>query len=247
MYTMIRRVVVAAGAALALLAPAAAANAASTAGPPALSWQESGTAVSSYSYGTVNAGTAHAQTFVLANSGGSASPALTITLAAGSSPAFSKTADACTGTSLRPGKSCRVTVVYAPAASGQDDQATLTAAGGNPAATVALSGASKAAPTIATAPQPLTAVAGTPVADLAILVGGFTPTGTITFSLYKAPDCTKRVFSAAVPVSGQGQYLSASFTPAKAGTYYWVARYSGDGSNAPAASGCADEQVTITS
>jgi hypothetical protein len=247
MYTMIRRVMVATGAALALLVPAAAASAASVAGPPTLSWQKSGTAVNSYSYGTVSAGTAHSQTFVLANSGGSASSALTITLAAGSSPAFSNTADACTGTSLRPGESCRVTVIYAPAASGQDDQATLTAAAGNSVATLALSGASKAAPTIATAQQPLTAVAGTPVADLAILVGGFTPTGTITFSLYKAPDCTKRVFSAAVPVSGEGQYLSASFTPAKAGTYYWVARYSGDDSNAPAVSGCGDEQVTITS
>jgi hypothetical protein len=37
-----------------------------------------------------------------------------------------------------------------------------------------------------------------------------------------------------VPVSGDGDYVSASFTPAAAGTYRWVATYSGDGNNNPA-------------
>src|SRR5437667_6775655 len=31
----------------------------------------------------------------------------------------------------------------------------------------------------------------------------------------------------------------------EAGTYYWVASYSGDANNAPAASGCEDEPVTV--
>lgn len=51
-----------------------------------------------YDYGLVTVGQTASQTFTLANSGGSASGAITATLTA--SAEFTKTADTCTGTSL---------------------------------------------------------------------------------------------------------------------------------------------------
>src|SRR3989449_6874009 len=39
-------------------------------------------------------------------------------------------------------------------------------------------------------------------------------------------------------------FRSSGASP-EAGTYYWVASYSGDANNAPAASGCEDEPVTV--
>src|SRR6266542_3628116 len=61
-------------------------------------------------------------------------PAIALT----GSAAFTKAADACTATSLGPGKSCSVTVTYSPAAAGQSDTATLAASGNKAAATTSL-------------------------------------------------------------------------------------------------------------
>ena len=49
------------------------------------------------------------------------------------------------------------------------------------------------------------------------------------------------------PVSGNGAYASANFTPTAAGTYRWTANYSGDSDNAAATSPCnaAGESVTV--
>jgi hypothetical protein len=41
-------------------------------------------------------------------------------------------------------------------------------------------------------------------------------------------------------VTGAGRYSSGSFSPKRAGTYRWVAAYSGDPNNAATASGCGD-------
>lgn len=65
------------------------------------------------------------QTFTLANSGGKASGKLAVTV--GGAAQFTVTADTCTGTSLKPGRSCTVTVQFAPADS-ELVTATLTAA-----------------------------------------------------------------------------------------------------------------------
>src|SRR5207249_4350284 len=49
-----------------------------------------------------------------------------------------------------------------------------------------------------------------------------------------------------VAVSGNGDYSTpAGSSPTHAGTYYWVATYSGDANNKEATSGCADEPVVI--
>jgi Abnormal spindle-like microcephaly-assoc'd, ASPM-SPD-2-Hydin len=77
-----------------------------------------------YDFGQVTAGQTASQTITLANSGRSASGALTVTLPG--SAEFTITADTCTGTSLGPGTSCTVTVQFAPTSPGTVT-ATLTA------------------------------------------------------------------------------------------------------------------------
>jgi hypothetical protein len=117
---------------VALLVPAVAASASQA---PVTSWSPT-TSSGTYSYGTLDAGQTVSQTFTLANSGGSATSGLTVTLTG--SAAFTVTADSCTGTSLGPRKSCTVTVSYAPASAGQADSAMLTATAPKGAATVSL-------------------------------------------------------------------------------------------------------------
>jgi hypothetical protein len=109
---------------------------------------------------------------------------------------------------------------------------------------------SKDSPAIATSPG----AGGTPgstVTDTATLSGGFSPDGTITFSLYgpsQSANCsTTAVDIESVPVSGDGSYTTpAGATPLQTGTYWWTASYSGDTANNPAASNCGDASVTIT-
>ena len=86
-----------------------------------------------YDYGTVSQ--TASQTFTLTNSGGSASGALRVGLTG--SAAFTKTADACTGTSLGPRKSCTVTVAFSPTTAGSYT-ATLTATGRKTGVTTSL-------------------------------------------------------------------------------------------------------------
>jgi hypothetical protein len=87
---------------------------------------------SPYDYGQVTIGQGATQTFTLANSGGQATGALTVTLAGPA--AFTASGDTCTGASLSPGGSCTVTVRFAPTSTATVS-ATLTAASTNPAAT----------------------------------------------------------------------------------------------------------------
>jgi hypothetical protein len=63
--------------------------------------------------------------------------------------------------------------------------------------------------------------------------GGSKARGTITFKLYGPDDCTTLVTSPEVSVSGDGTYDTPDpqFKPTAAGTYHWVAVYSGDSPN----------------
>ncbi len=85
--------------------------------------------------------------------------------------------------------------------------------------------------------------------------GGAAAGGTITFTLYGPNNCTTVAYtSPTVAVSGNGTYNTPApqFVPTAAGTYYWVASYSG---NLPNTNGtthnadCADanEDVVVTS
>jgi uncharacterized repeat protein (TIGR01451 family) len=94
-------------------------------------------------------------------------------------------------------------------------------------------------------------VLGGSIHDTATLAGGFSPTGTITFRLYGPNDATctgAAIFTSGIPVGGNGDYVSDAFTPAAAGTYRWIATYSGDANNAAVAGACndANENVLVT-
>jgi hypothetical protein len=78
------------------------------------------------------------------------------------------------------------------------------------------------------------------------LIGGFNPTGTITFTLYGRPDCTDPLSTEPQGVSGDGNYSTGSILPGFTGTFYWVAAYSGDNNNLAVTSDCDSEPVTVT-
>jgi len=77
--------------------------------------------------------------------------------------------------------------------------------------------------------------------DNAILGGGISPTGTITFTLYKEADstCSTPLSTSTVTVDGDGTYTSPAVTGEPRGqTYQWTASYSGDASNLGLDEGC---------
>ena len=90
---------------------------------PALSFSPS-----PFDFGPVTGGSSQSKTLTLRNAGGAASGTLKVSLSR--SDAFTITTDSCTGRSLGPRQSCRVTVRFAPIGAGAAT-ATLTAIGEN--------------------------------------------------------------------------------------------------------------------
>ncbi|HEX3612075.1 MAG TPA: Ig-like domain-containing protein [Sporichthyaceae bacterium] len=91
-------------------------------------------------------------------------------------------------------------------------------------------------------------VVGTTIRDRATLTGGFHPTGTITFTLYDDPgSCTGGVFQDSETVAPTGTVTSQPYIASVAGTYQWVAAYSGDPNNNAVTGSCSDvsERVTV--
>ncbi len=89
---------------------------------------------------------------------------------------------------------------------------------------------------------------GMPVFDTATLGFGRDPTGSITFSLFDRTDSACAggpIFTSTVPVVGNGDYTSASVVIHVAGTYRWIARYSGDADNNPATSLCSNSGAAV--
>jgi hypothetical protein len=88
------------------------------------------------------------------------------------------------------------------------------------------------------------------IRDTAVLSGGSSPTGKITFSLYSASDttCSTVLGKVRVAVNGDGSYVSPAIAPASSGTYQWVASYGGDKNNQSLTGSCNDptERSTIT-
>ncbi|HEY1539227.1 MAG TPA: hypothetical protein VGF63_07505, partial [Solirubrobacteraceae bacterium] len=114
---------------------------------------------------------------------------------------------------------------------------------------------SKATPTVATtASAPIGLGAGT-LSDGALVAGRVAPAAgaTVTFTLYGPDDATcagAPAFTSApvaYPVAG-GSVASPAFTPTQAGTYRWVAAYSGDANNDAASGSCNDagESVVVS-
>ena len=91
-------------------------------------------------------------------------------------------------------------------------------------------------------------VPGDKISDTAALTGAFLPTtGTVTFNLYGPGDetCTGTVTATStVNISGTGTATSADFTTILAGTYHWIASYSGDTNNDGVTGKCTDEHET---
>jgi hypothetical protein len=84
------------------------------------------------------------------------------------------------------------------------------------------------------------ATLGGAISDTAVLSGGSSPTGTITFSLYSVSDatCSKALRVVSVVVSGDGEYDSPPIMPASPGSYQWLAIYGGDANNRSVSAPC---------
>ncbi len=104
---------------------------------------------------------------------------------------------------------------------------------------------------------PAPASIATTLTDSATLSGGYNPGGSITFYLF-APGVTpngtdsNNVYSDTVTVSGNGTYTTASgnhpggYMPTAAGTYEWVAVYSGDPNNSAVTSPFGSEAEVVS-
>ena len=113
----------------------------------------------------------------------------------------------------------------------------------------------KASPSVNTQANPTTGTAGSgTLADSATLSGGYNPGGTITFYLFSpsqtcttSPEAGTYTFHQQFSVDGNGSYgpTTGGPTPNSAGTWHWLAVYSGDSNNNWADSGCTSEPVTI--
>jgi hypothetical protein len=121
----------------------------------------------------------------------------------------------------------------------------LTAVPGTPCS--AATPAPTATPSLTThASQSVTL--GSSTFDTATIAGGNNPSGTITFRAFGPDDATcggTVAFTSTVSVNGNGSYDSATFTPTTAGTYRWVATYSGDSANNGATTACNDANESV--
>ena len=109
-----------------------------------------------------------------------------------------------------------------------------------------------ASPSIATTQLPGSGVVGATFKDRASVAGlfGGHPGGSVSWRLFANKGCEGEpvAVDGPVSVSGDGDYSTPSgASPVAAGTYYWVAAYSGDANNKEVVSGCADEPVVVTS
>ncbi len=101
-------------------------------------------------------------------------------------------------------------------------------------------------PSINTSQLPASVTVGGSVADRAIVSGGDSPTGTVTFNLYNnATASGTPLFTDTETLSG-GTATSASYTTTAPGTDYWVATYNGDTNNNTVTSGSALEPVIVS-
>ena len=95
-------------------------------------------------------------------------------------------------------------------------------------------------------------VVGGVISDTATLTSDFSPTGTITFKVFGPDNATcagTPAFTSTATVNhGNGDYTSGSFKPTAAGTYRFVASYSGDDNNLAVSSTCnADRESVVVS
>jgi len=98
---------------------------------------------------------------------------------------------------------------------------------------------------IVTTPNPTTALVGTTLKDSATLTGDGNPQGTITFTLFDPTNAA--VHTEDVAVDGEGTYSTPlGHVAGVAGTWHWMAEYSGDAHNLPSASNPESEPVVVS-
>ena len=104
-------------------------------------------------------------------------------------------------------------------------------------------------PTIVTTQDPASGSAGDTFNDHATLSGTVNQdgSGSITWTLYPHDDCSGTPLdSETLSVDDNGTFETPTGVKLQnAGTYYWVATFSGDPNNLSAGSGCADEKVVV--
>ena len=109
----------------------------------------------------------------------------------------------------------------------------------------------KETPSISTSTSATSFTVGGSVDDKAMVSGGYSPTGTITWSVYASADtnCTGTVYfttSTGGTVNGDSTYTSGSYTTTAAGSYQWGFSYNGDASNnSVSACGGTNESFTV--
>jgi uncharacterized delta-60 repeat protein len=136
--------------------------------------------------------------------------------------------------------SYRFVVIY----SGDEPNASSSSACNDAGGSVVIS---KKSPTITNAASPSVTLGGS-VSDSANLAAGFSPSGTIAFTLFGPDNGTcagTPIFISTKLVSGDGSYSSDSFTPTSPGTYRFVATYSGDANNNAVATACGDAAGSV--
>jgi hypothetical protein len=104
------------------------------------------------------------------------------------------------------------------------------------------------APSISTVLWGTTVGIGASDFDTATLSGsGASAGGTVSYDVYSGANCSGLIATLGpVTVTDGNVPDSPDWTPANAGTDYFVASYSGDANNAPAVSGCSAEPVTVS-
>lgn len=166
------------------------------------------------------------------------------------SPAYTSSNVAVTGNGTY-----SVSPAFTPAAAGTYRWTTSYSGDGDNEAATSACGASGATTTVAKRSPTLSATAASPVTVgttstvSATLAGGHGPTGTVTFAAYTTEACTgtPAYTSDAVTVDGNDDYSAAPpFVPDHAGTYRWIASYTGDANNEPAETGCGDAGTVTT-
>jgi len=111
------------------------------------------------------------------------------------------------------------------------------------------------APSVTTTLVPATSpvALGASAYDTATIVGGYNPTGTISYGVYSNSTCTTLVANLTPTPTPTANALvagvapnSKSYTFTSAGTYYFQAAYSGDGNNTgPVSSACTSEIIVV--
>jgi hypothetical protein len=157
------------------------------------------------------------------------------------------------GLSLVPGASCDLSISFKPTAAGPLQSAAVftdNALNANPATqSVILKGTGTLVATTTSAAVNDAAtnsawtgleVTGASAYASSTVTGGATPTGTVTYSFYSNGTCSGSPASTSQQTLSSGTVPnSASFGPLAAGTYSFIARYSGDSNHIGSASSCA--------